>query len=131
MGQTKDINLLDLSNEEYRDVSMLCNAFDVVSSAYPTLIFDWTQPCTCTPLGIEKETCPKHSQVIYSIVELFDGRKEQLLSFVNHGNHDEKIKQEDEKLEEKHVTATAELSSLNINWENMDNFEVDPSPQTI
>merc|ERR1719273_1116291 len=83
-ASTNDINVQEFKEKPTSlDTSMVCTAFEVVGSAYPMNIFDWSRMCTCSPLGVEKESCPRHNQMNSNILEFYDKRKEQILLFMS------------------------------------------------
>jgi len=146
---------------------MMCTAFEVVGSADPITFFDWERLCTCSPLGVEKEVCPRHSQMNGNILEYFQKRKEQVTSFMNNctgsnneGNNDSSGVDASSNMNSNELqqptkagsggstggglsflrrnsrlrqSATSEagfgramsgLSALSIDWENMEDFDV-------
>jgi len=65
------------------NTQMICTAFEVVGSADPLTFFDWERLCRCTPLGVEKDVCPRRIQMNGNISECFQKRKDQITLFMN------------------------------------------------
>jgi len=151
-----EINFLEFqnSNKQFKvDGQMICTAFEVVSSADPMTFFDWERTCRCTPLGIEKDVCPRRSQMNPGILECFQKRKDQITLFMNNctGSGGDAVQNlvDVQNLEgqasngggmsfmrrnsrlRQSVTSEAGfgramsgLSALSIDWENMEDFDV-------
>jgi len=89
VAKTLEVNLLEFfhsqnkSKEFKMDSQMICTAFEIVGSADPSTFFDWERICRCSPLGVEKEVCPRHNQMNAGILECFQKRKDQIMLFMN------------------------------------------------
>jgi len=165
-----EVNFLELSasasQKEFKiNAQMICTAFEVVGSADPLTFFDWERLCRCTPLGVDKELCPRHSQMNGNISECFQKRKDQITLFMincmgsNEGNNDGacgvdapsnihpngqlqptnagsgggggmSFSRRNSRLRQSVTSeagfgrAMSNLSTLSIDWENMEDFDV-------
>jgi len=83
-----ELNFLEFSasaiQKQFKvDAQMMCTAFEVVGSADPITFFDWQRLCICSPLGVEKDICPRHMQMNGNVLQCFQKRKDQIASFMN------------------------------------------------
>jgi len=153
IAKALEINFLEFqnSNKQFKvDGQMICTAFEVVSSADPMTFFDWERTCRCTPLGVEKDVCPRHSQMNSGILECFQKRNDQITLFMNNctggdgvdvqnlndGNQASNsgggmsFLRRNSRLRQSVTSeagfgrAMSGLSALSIDWENMEDFDV-------